>query len=1299
MHQFSPSEDSIAGPIRILYVDDEPDLLIIGRLYLEKTGGFQVDTIESAKTALSRILEEPYDAIISDYQMPVIDGIEFLKKVRESGDTIPFILFTGRGREEVAIQALNEGADYYIQKGGDPKSQFAELAHKVRLAVRQRRLEASLRDHEHLQSDILNFLPDATFAIDTSGVVIVWNQAIEQMTGIPAPDILGKGDYEYAIPFYNERRPMLINLALKEDPEIAAKYDIISRDGDLLSSEITLHHFNNGRGASFWFTARPLRTEKGEIIGAIEAIRDITESKAASQELNRKHEELLVAYEEIFSTDEELKSNLEKLIIQAQKLEEKENQLNTIASNIPGVIFRLIVNPEGDTEFEYISSRSVKILGIENDPLTFSEQLTNNIVNEDRERFLASIQNAIDDKTTWRYEGRYLIPSGEVIDIQVLSRPVSEDGRYVFDGIIFNITEWKQKDENLQFLAYIADESPASIMVHDFSGNLLFANEFTFRLHGYTRDEFFGLTIHELDAPESRDLIERRMRQIHEHGSLEFDVEHFHKDGHRIPLHVHVRTIEYEGKTVLLSIATDISDRKRYESELMKKNKELDQRIRLINVILETVPIGVFMVEAPSGRPLISNPAAVRLLGRGVLTDASEKNLSTIYEAYKVGTDEKYPTAEMPIVLGMHGRSSHIDDMEVVHPDGTKVLLEIYGNPIINSNGETIASIVSFIDITERKQVEKLLKESEESARALINAQKESIFMIKPDGTLLYANETMARRFGYTAQDIIGRSVFDIAPKKVGEGRRKYVEQIVRSKEEVHFIDERFGRVIENFMYPILDDSGEVDRIAIYGRDITESRESILKISENEEKYRNVVEQVHDGIIIIQDNRLVFANEAFARISGYDPGELVGMQYLQFVDEQDKEEISEFVGGSHGCSEKVTNCEIHLIKKDGISFTSEVSAVGIPYHKAPACLIVIRDITERKRAQELQKKTLNLLNEAQELTKLGGWEYDIPTRQISWTDEVYRIYGVGKEYDPNDLARNISAYTPEDTPVITDAFSKAVQEGVPYDLELRLVRGDGRQIWVRTMGTPVIRDGVIARVSGNIMDITQRKQLEQSYREAIQKLKMLTGITRHDVVNDLSIISLSLELLQDSEDEEAKENLMTKAFDAINLLNKTINFTREYEDFGSVSSQWQPLQAMISEEQAVISLCGISVENTIPSDIEVYSDPIIRKVFRTLFDNAVRHGGEDMSLIRVSTEERDNNLIVVFEDNGIGVPENEKELIFHHGFGKHTGIGLFFAREILAINSITIRECGVETEGARFEILVPRGVFRRTTQP
>ncbi len=269
--------------ISVLYVDDEPDLLDLGKIFLERTGDFLVTIATGVDEALSAMEGREFETIISDYQMPGMDGIGFLKQLRTHGDKTPFILFTGRGREEVAIEALNNGADFYLQKGGDPKAQFAELANKVRHAVSHRRAEKQVLDLQQRESEIINFLPDATFAIDTSHVVIAWNRAMEQLSGIPASEIIGKGDYAYAIPFYQKNRPMLIDFVLDNNPEMQEKYPSLSRHERNLTAEITRPWVHDGKELFFWITACPLYDMNGNIIGAIESLRDITPLKEARE--------------------------------------------------------------------------------------------------------------------------------------------------------------------------------------------------------------------------------------------------------------------------------------------------------------------------------------------------------------------------------------------------------------------------------------------------------------------------------------------------------------------------------------------------------------------------------------------------------------------------------------------------------------------------------------------------------------------------------------------------------------------------------------------------------------------------------------------------------------------------------------------------------------------------------------------------------------------------------------------------------------------------------------------------------
>ncbi|MDD1718941.1 MAG: PAS domain S-box protein, partial [Methanoregulaceae archaeon] len=133
--------------------------------------------------------------------------------------------------------------------------------------------------YEAYNAQIIDFLPDATFVIDAAGKVIAWNRAMEEMTGIASETIIGKGDYEYAIPFYGERKPMLANLILMPGEELA-RYRMVQRSGDTLVVDIFIQTFGS-EGAYFWAKARPLYNEKGEVAGAIETIRDITDRKRA----------------------------------------------------------------------------------------------------------------------------------------------------------------------------------------------------------------------------------------------------------------------------------------------------------------------------------------------------------------------------------------------------------------------------------------------------------------------------------------------------------------------------------------------------------------------------------------------------------------------------------------------------------------------------------------------------------------------------------------------------------------------------------------------------------------------------------------------------------------------------------------------------------------------------------------------------------------------------------------------------------------------------------------------------------
>jgi PAS domain S-box-containing protein len=196
--------------IHVLYVDDEEILLDLAKLFLERTGKFVVDTASSAIGLVDSPTTGTYDAIISDYMMPGMNGIDFLKAIRAKYPDMPFILFTGRGREEVVIEAINNGVDFYLQKGGDPKAQFVELGHKVQQAVKRRRAERELYESEQRFSKAFHANPAISGLSELkTGTYIDVNDAFLKRLSFTREEVIGKSSIELNIINPQTRKELL----------------------------------------------------------------------------------------------------------------------------------------------------------------------------------------------------------------------------------------------------------------------------------------------------------------------------------------------------------------------------------------------------------------------------------------------------------------------------------------------------------------------------------------------------------------------------------------------------------------------------------------------------------------------------------------------------------------------------------------------------------------------------------------------------------------------------------------------------------------------------------------------------------------------------------------------------------------------------------------------------------------------------------------------------------------------------------------------------------------------------------
>ena len=258
--------------------------------------------------------------------------------------------------------------------------------------------------------------------------------------------------------------------------------------------------------------------------------------------------------------------------------------------------------------------------------------------------------------------------------------------------------------------------------------------------------------------------------------------------------------------------------------------------------------------------------------------------------------------------------------------------------------------------------------------------------------------------------------------------------------------------------------------------------------------------------------------------------------------------------------------------------------------------------------------------------------------------------------------------------------------------EYQAVTTTGRQIWIEVVGKRVIYQDAPAAVL-SLKEITSRKQMEKAILQANRKLNLLSGITRHDINNQLHVLDGFVTLLRAKNPSLDCQDYFSRIEEASDRITSMIRFTKEYEEVGGSSAVWQNLPALVTNAAKSITFGNITLKNDLPPGVEIFADPLVVKVFFNLIDNAVRHGGK-IRTIRFSLEASGPGRIIVCEDDGDGVVPDEKERIFERGFGKNTGFGLAISREILDITGITIRETGEAGRGARFEMVVPEDAWR-----
>jgi K+-sensing histidine kinase KdpD len=223
-------------------------------------------------------------------------------------------------------------------------------------------------------------------------------------------------------------------------------------------------------------------------------------------------------------------------------------------------------------------------------------------------------------------------------------------------------------------------------------------------------------------------------------------------------------------------------------------------------------------------------------------------------------------------------------------------------------------------------------------------------------------------------------------------------------------------------------------------------------------------------------------------------------------------------------------------------------------------------------------------------------------------------------------------------------------------------------------------------------DIAERRKVEAALETANQKLNLLSQITRHDISNRVFALLVDIDLAKEyAEDVRLKDALEKLELTSLSIQDQ-IAFTKDYQEIGAQVPMWHAVAPMVKQAAEQLNLQDVGMD-VLLGNTEIFADAMIRKVFYNLIDNALRHG-DHVTKIVFSTRETADGLLIICEDNGVGVPPQEKERIFAKGFGRDSGLGLFLIREILSITKISIRETGDYGKGARFEMFIQKGDYR-----
>jgi PAS domain S-box-containing protein len=406
------------------------------------------------------------------------------------------------------------------------------------------------------------------------------------------------------------------------------------------------------------------------------------------------------------------------------------------------------------------------------------------------------------------------------------------------------------------------------------------------------------------------------------------------------------------------------------------------------------------------------------------------------------------------------------------------------------------------LDVTRRREAEEAVRESEETARALLEAPTDTILLVDTHGMILDLNENAVNRFGRNREELVGSLLDTFLPVDLAKERRRKITEVLTTGKPLRFPDQNGDTWFDNVAYPIKDKDGNVARIAIIARDITDLKRAEVSLRESEEKYRNLVERSLQGLTVIQNGRPVFANTEMLEIGGYASMDeylaLSASDLMATIHPDDRVRIRKVMADRLAGKNIPAENEFRILRADGQVRWVLTRGALIEYNNAPAIQVTYFDITSRRKAEQALAESEERLRQiAETLTNGVFYMYDRVSNQFIYVSPAYeKIWGRSCRSLYDDPYTYLEAVHPEDKPRLWENIRHELEEGVYIDTEYRILQPGGTVRWIHSRNFPVSDpDGKVNRVAGMAEDITERRIAEDALRESEDRYRKLVEIS------------------------------------------------------------------------------------------------------------------------------------------------------------------------------------------------------------